>query len=123
MPYVPGLFKRICDRTGFTVMSNTTAEQWNGIVVRKRSFEARHPQEFVRGKGDKQTVPMPRPRQVGEFVGPLTSEATAEAAAVSLFLTVDNSTRFLGGDTIGVILVTGDLLRVVMTGAPTKTRI
>lgn len=67
--YKPGSFYRIDDRTGFAVRAEHTRKQWNNIIVRTRSFEARQPQDFVRGRRDDQTVPEPRPRQINAFLG------------------------------------------------------
>lgn len=50
----------ICDRTGFKVPYSDTVKEWNGLRVRKRSYESRHPQDFVKGRKDVQTVPDPR---------------------------------------------------------------
>lgn len=124
MGWEPGLFKRICDRTGFAVLSDQTTKQWNGIVVRRESAEPRHPQEFVRGRSDKQTVPMPRPRQVEEFVGPLITKLSIAAVAGDQALNVESSVRFLPGDHIGIVLDTGDIFRaVVMTVPPGATQL
>lgn len=68
MTYKPGSFYRICDRTGFKVRAEDTREEWNGAIVSKDVYEARHPQDLVRGKVDKQTVPNARPRRTDEFV-------------------------------------------------------
>jgi hypothetical protein len=121
MGFIPGLFKRVCDRTGFTVMSNRTVKQWNGLVVRKNSSEPRHPQQFVRGRSDPQTVPMARPRQVEEFLGPLTTKIATAAGAGDQVLTVETSVRFGDGDTLGVILDNGDIFRVVLMTVPSTT--
>jgi hypothetical protein len=58
-------------RDAAKALSNERTKQWNGFVVRRRSAEPRHPQEFVRSRADKQTVLLPRPPQVQELVGPL----------------------------------------------------
>jgi hypothetical protein len=66
--YKLGSFYRICDRTGFKVRAEDTREEWNGAIVSKHVYEARHPQDMVRGRKDKQTVPNPRPRQADTWV-------------------------------------------------------
>lgn len=66
--YVPGDFYRICDRTGFKVRASRTKKEWNGLIVRDKSWEPRHPQDFVRGRIDPQVVPEPRPRQQNRFI-------------------------------------------------------
>lgn len=39
-----------CHRTGFKVLRSECAREWNGLLVRRDSFETRHPQDFVRGR-------------------------------------------------------------------------
>ena len=60
--YKPGQYYRICDRTGFKVRSTKTKKEWNGYIVRSKSWEPRHPQDLVRGVADEQFVPEARPR-------------------------------------------------------------
>lgn len=64
-----GSFYRIDDRTGFATRAEDTQMEWNGLIVSKRVFEARQPQDFVKGVADNQTVPYARPRQANVFVG------------------------------------------------------
>ena len=66
--YKPGSFYRICDRTGFATRAERTQREWQGLIVEKRVFEPRQPQDFVRGVNDIQTVPAPRPRQTNTFI-------------------------------------------------------
>lgn len=61
--YRPGSFYRIDDRTGFATRAERTRTEWNGLIVSDRVWEARQPQDFVKGVADNQTVPYPRPRQ------------------------------------------------------------
>lgn len=67
--YVPGDYYRIDDRTGFKVRAKRTKKEWNNYIVREQSWEARQPQDFVRGRRDDQTVPDPRPRSPNVFIG------------------------------------------------------
>jgi hypothetical protein len=66
--YVPGSFWRISDRTGFKVRSYNTRKEWNNLIVERRVWEARQPQDFVKGVKDDQTVPEARPRQPDTFI-------------------------------------------------------
>lgn len=59
--YRHGDFNRICDRSGFKVKASDTRKEWNGLIVRKEDWEPRQPQDFVRGRPDRQTVPDARP--------------------------------------------------------------
>lgn len=65
--YKAGDFNRICDRCGFKVKASDTRKEWNGLIVCKRHWEARHPQDFLKAKVDKQWVSDPRPDSVAVF--------------------------------------------------------
>jgi hypothetical protein len=67
--YKPGSFYRICDRTGFAIREGRTRKEWNNLIVSDRVWEARQPQDFVKGVDDNQTVPNARPRQPNVFIG------------------------------------------------------
>lgn len=66
--YRPGDFYRICDVCGFKVRASETKKRWDGMIVCIPDWEPRHPQDFVRGKVDKQTVKDPRPEPTDVFV-------------------------------------------------------
>lgn len=68
--YLPGAHNKICDRTGFKVKSTDTRKEWNNLVVRRESFELRHPQDLIRSRPDRQQVPDPRSEPDNSFVGP-----------------------------------------------------
>lgn len=68
-----GDFRRICDFSGFKVWNSECVRTWNGLVVHRRfvgSETQRHPQEFVRGVRDDQSVPNPRPEPADTFLAP-----------------------------------------------------
>ena len=67
--YKPGSFYRICDRTGFAIRAERTQMEWQNLIVDRRVYEARQPQDFVKGVADNQTVPNPRPRTPNPSVG------------------------------------------------------
>lgn len=67
--YRPGSWYRICDRTGFATRSERTRMEWNNLIVKDQVWEARQPQDFVKGVDDNQTVPYARPRQPNVFLG------------------------------------------------------
>lgn len=67
--YKPGSFYRICDRTGFAIRAERTQKEWNNLIVSDQVWEARQPQDFVRGVNDDQTVPNARPRQPNVYIG------------------------------------------------------
>lgn len=49
----------IDDRTGFKVWASDISVEWTGLRVADK--DQRHPQDFVRGKADRQRVPRGRP--------------------------------------------------------------
>lgn len=121
--YKPGSFYRICDRTGFATRAERTAQEWNGLMVRDSVFEARQPQDFVKGVQDNQTVPLARPRQVNSFLGPLTTNLTANVAAGANTLPITSSVRMQIGDSMEVILNTGQQFLCTISNVPTPTSI
>ena len=76
MPYIPGDFWRICDRCGGKFRQSETQKTWDGLWVCKKDWEPRHPQDFVHGRSDRQTVPEPRPEPTDYFLSD--NEVTAE---------------------------------------------
>lgn len=68
MVYVDGDVWVLCDRTGMKVRMSQTRKEWNGLRVRKESWEPRHPQDFVRGVPDDQRVADARPESADTFL-------------------------------------------------------
>jgi hypothetical protein len=66
--YISGKWNVICDVCGKKVKASEVRERWDGFIVCKADFEMRHPQDFVRARQDKISVPFTRPRPVDEFV-------------------------------------------------------
>lgn len=66
--YVHGDFYRVDDRTGFPERARNTRKEWTGLIMHKDRWEYRHPQDFVKGVFDDQTVPEPRPLTEDPFV-------------------------------------------------------
>lgn len=64
----PGQHKVICDRTGFAIYSSEARKEWTGHIVRRESFESRHPQDFVRGIPDHPGVTDARPPGTDRFL-------------------------------------------------------
>jgi len=112
MAYIPGDHWRICDRSGRKVRASQTVKQWDGLIVAIDEYEDRHPQDFVRGRKDRQNVPDARPESVDSFLGPLQTVTTAAAVAGAAALTVETTARFEGNDDIGVTLSNGDVARM-----------
>jgi hypothetical protein len=121
--YVPGEFYQVDDRTGFPQRSRRMRKEWTNAIVDKNRWEARHPQDFVRGVVDDQTVPEPRPRQTDTFLGVLSTTLTASANAGALGLLVASSTRMLIGDVVEIMLDTGNYFRSTIGSVPTLNSI
>lgn len=67
----------ICERTGFRVLPGQLRKEWNNTMVRAKSFEARHPQDFVRARAEKLEGSI-RPEQTDRFIGIDVPEVTIE---------------------------------------------
>jgi hypothetical protein len=66
--YRPGSNNVICDRTGFKMKVEDCSFEWNGLFVRKDSWEARQPQDLLRGLPDDQRSEVSRPGNVDVFL-------------------------------------------------------
>ncbi len=65
---IPGQYDVFCDRTGFRVKAFEALKEWNGLFVRRESFEERQPLDFLRGVRDDQSVPISRPEGADRFL-------------------------------------------------------
>lgn len=73
--FAMGQWKADCDRCGFTYKSRQLRLEWTGLRVcsgpgTNDCWEPRHPQDFLRGKKDRQAPPWVRPEQEGTDVSP-----------------------------------------------------
>lgn len=60
--YIPKDYFMICDRCGARYRRSQMREEWTGLWVCTRGcWEKQHPQDFVEGIEDIQTVPVSRP--------------------------------------------------------------
>ena len=66
--YASGQFNVICDVCGKKIKAGEAKHRWDGFVVCERDFEQRHPQDFVRARQDKISVPFTRPRPLDSFI-------------------------------------------------------
>lgn len=65
----------ICDRCGFKYKSRQLRRQWDGVMAcsgpsTNDCWEPRHPQDFVRGKPDRQAPEWVRPEPDDVFITP-----------------------------------------------------
>jgi len=61
--YKKGDWNAICDRCGGVFKASELKKEWDGLMVCKRDWEPRHPQERVKAKKDDQSVPWSRPEK------------------------------------------------------------
>ncbi len=66
--YVSGQWNFICDSCGQKHKSGIAKKRWDGLTVCPECYEIRHPQDFVRPRPDKQSVPWSRPKLPEVFV-------------------------------------------------------
>lgn len=72
-----GDFKVVCDRSGFTFNRSQCVKEWNGLLVYRGFYEARHPQDFLRARREDFRIPDARPApSIKDLpgVGPLITE-------------------------------------------------
>jgi len=50
-----------CDVCSKKIKASTSKKRWDGFIVCTDDYETRHPQDFVKAKTDKITVPFTRP--------------------------------------------------------------
>ena len=74
--YKDGDNNAICDRCGKPFKASQLKKTWDGLWVCLRDWEPRHPQDFVKGVLDDQSVRVSRPDAPATF--------TAEAAALPM---------------------------------------
>ncbi len=59
--YLSGEFNLTCDRCSKKIKAHQAKHEWTGFIVCGDCYETRHPQDFVKAKTDKITVPFQRP--------------------------------------------------------------
>jgi hypothetical protein len=116
--YRPGGHYVIDDRTGLKIRATDARLEWNGGLVHRNDWEPRHPQDFVRSRRDKQTVAVTRPERIDQFIGPLNTSLTSDAAAGDTVVSVVTSERFLAGDRVKLLLDNGDCFRAIVQSLP-----
>jgi hypothetical protein len=121
--YVAGDQWKICEVCGFKTRSSQTFRRWDGVYVCEADFETRHPQDFVRGRRDRISVPAPRPETIDNVIGPLTTTISAAAAASATTVSVESSVRFLAADHISIILNDGSAKRFIIMSIPSTSSI
>ena len=70
-----GEWNAVCDLTGFKMKASQVVRRWDGFMVRKRSTEARHPQDFLRAVPEDVSVPFSRAPASLTFIEPYPASA------------------------------------------------
>jgi len=65
-----GNWNAICDVCGFRFKASELKQDWKGLRVCQQDYELRHPQDFIRVRGDNPAVPWTRPEGEDIFVAP-----------------------------------------------------
>lgn len=63
-----GSYYFICDVCGEKHHKEDMRIRWDNMVVCPKDYEVRHPQDFLRAREDRQSVPISRPRPTDSFV-------------------------------------------------------
>lgn len=116
--YEPGSFYRADDRTGFPVRAERTQREWNGLIVSKDVWEARQPQDLVKGVKDQQSVPQARPLAPNTFVGPTFVQLSTNAAIGQTVLQVQSTAGFANGDHVAVMQDNGENFFTTLAAPP-----
>jgi len=90
-----------CDVCGFRYPSSQIKRRWDGLYACIHDWESRQPQDFVRGRKDRQQVPVVRNDDID-----LTDTTTlnADAAKGATTITVASAANISQFDAIGVVL-------------------
>ena len=65
--YTSGDWLILCDVCNKKIKASESKKRWDGFVVCAEDFEMRHPQDFIRVRSDKISVPFTRPRTTDVF--------------------------------------------------------
>lgn len=86
--YIPGDYNAVCDVCGFEFKASQLRKRWDGYRVCSQDWEQRHPQDFIRGKPERNRVPWARPEGTDTFV---VVPYPLETELFEYLLTEDNS--------------------------------
>ena len=75
--YRHGDSNAICDACGFKYKMSQLRKRWDGLYVCSKDYEIRQPQDFVRGRVDRQVVAVSRPEGNDVFIDPAVDEANS----------------------------------------------
>jgi len=110
----------ICDRCGMKRKSSECRLTWDNLYACNQCWTPRHPQDFVRGVSDDQTVPIARP-DITASMGSTTVATTAQKNSTTIELTA--VTGVSDGDSIGIVLDDGSCHWSYSDGDPSGTTV
>ena len=111
-----GPYNCICDQCGRKRHASELKMTWdNFFVCSDTCWQPRHPQDFVEGRADDQTVPIVRP-DVPQTMGTTTLSVAASKNATTVTLT--STTGLADGDALGIELDNGDCHWTYSDGDP-----
>lgn len=86
-----GTYNGICDRCGSKFKFSDLKLEWDGLYVCTSNgcWEARQPQDYVKGVRDDMSVPVSRPEAGNSFIGPLI-EVICSVTASILYIIIPN---------------------------------
>ena len=67
--YKAGEWSVTCDVCSKKIKAGQAKKRWDGFIVCPDDYETRHPQDFVRARQDKITIPFSRPIPTLVFTG------------------------------------------------------
>src|ERR1700694_145838 len=56
-----GSWNCVCDVCGFRFKAEDIVKRWDGAMVCRKDYEPRHPQDFIRVRDERISVPFTRP--------------------------------------------------------------
>ena len=66
--YEAGSWNALCDICGLRFKSSQLRKNWKGLMVDAACFESRHPQEFIRVRPERISVPWSRPEGQDQYL-------------------------------------------------------
>jgi len=101
--YRSGTYNGICDRCGSKFKFSDLKLEWDGLYVCTANgcWEARQPQDYVKGVRDNMSVPVSRPDQPSVFLDTIWTEVTT---TVTLSL-IKNLSKILSASVSSVVSI------------------
>lgn len=75
--YEKGDWIAVCDACGRYFKASTLRKRWDGFMVCSADWEPRQPQDYARGKAEKQIPPWTRSRPSDVFIAATTATSIA----------------------------------------------